>query len=82
MALPTGAQSSGGRIIDSDGVEIVRIQGPNGTAALVGSVPPSIVVDPDTGYDADGNLVAWTQDGVAYTATYDSDGNLLTQGPA
>lgn len=46
------------------------------------STVPTIVVDPDTGYDADDNLIAWTQNGVDYEATYDADGNLLTQGPA
>lgn len=46
---------------------------------LVGSVPATIS---DTTYDPSGNLTAWTQNGIAYEATYDLDGNLLTQGPA
>jgi YD repeat-containing protein len=54
--------------------------------ATESGVPLSVKGVPDTisatTYDASGNLTAWTQNGVAYEATYDADGNLLTQGPA
>lgn len=46
---------------------------------LVDRTPPIITA---TTYDADDNLVAWTQNGVDYEATFDADGNLLTQGLA
>ncbi len=59
-----------------------RVDSEPGTAGdpyLVESAPATISA---TTYDGDGNLTAWTQDGVAYEATYDANGNLLTQGPA
>jgi YD repeat-containing protein len=51
----------------------------DGVPLSVNGVPETISA---TTYDADGNLTAWTQNGVAYEATYDANGNLLTQGPA
>lgn len=46
------------------------------------SVQEGVPTISDTTYDTSGNLTAWTQDGVAYVATYDANNNLLTQGPA
>lgn len=78
MARAAGEKDNvtGSPLTDSDGRLIVV--GPGGLPVLVESRPATIT---EAVWES-GNLTSWTQDGVDYEATYDDDGNLLTQGPA
>lgn len=49
---------------------------------VVESSSGTFEADETNGYDAFGNLIAWTENGVDYEATYSADGTkLLTMGP-
>jgi YD repeat-containing protein len=71
MGLPAGTYSSGGHVVDSDGLPVVRIIGASGGPAAVAS---GSVVQTAMTY-TNGLLTSYVENGLTWTIARDADGN-------